>query len=122
MTRVGSCVLWYLGRSFAPELRAWRGNLPLAAVFWGYGVFVSGELAALYALAVYLQQPLVQQMLIVVFGVYTPWILIVIWRSADNAAAFWGTMARWLTMAWALNTLFVLLFLQIDLLVQYGHG
>lgn len=121
MTRVGSYVLWYLGRFFAPELRAWRGDVPLAAVFWGYGVFLSSELAALYALAVYLNQLLIQQMLIIVFGIYTPWILVVIWRCADHAAAFWGTMARWLTMAWGLNTLFVLLFLQIDLLVQYGH-
>jgi len=122
MTKVGSCVLWHLGRFFAPELRAWRGRTPLSAVFWGYGVFLSGELVALYALAVYLEQLLVQQLLIVVFGIYTPWILIVIWRCANNAAVFWGTVARWLTMAWGLNTLFVLLFLQIDLLVQYGHG
>ncbi len=95
--------------------------MPLAAVFWDYGVFLSSELAALYALAVYLNQLLVQQMLIIVFGIYAPWILVVIWRCADHAAAFWGTMASWLTMAWGLNTLFVLLFLQIDLLVQYGH-
>lgn len=122
MTRAGSYLLSYLGRFFAPELRAWHGVMPLAVVFWGYGVFLSCELAALYALAVYLQQLLVQQSLIIMFGIYTPWTLIVIWRCADNAAVFWGTMARWLTMAWGLNTLFVLLFQQIDLLVQYGHG
>lgn len=122
MTRTGSYLSWVLGRYLIPELRAWRGEMPLAAVFWGYGVFVSGELVVLYAIALYLVQLLVQQALIVVIALYTPWILVVIWRCADNAATFWSTMAKWLTVGWGLNTMFVLLFLQFDLLVRYGDG
>ena len=32
---------------FAPELRAWRGRMPLAVVFWGYGVATSMALVIL---------------------------------------------------------------------------
>lgn len=109
----------FIERHLLPERKAWRGEMSLAGVFWVYGVFVSAELAMLYVIALYLDQIWVQQTLILAFGFYTPWVLVAIWRCADNAAPFWATMVRWLNVAWGLNTAFVLLFLQFDLLLRY---
>ncbi|MBA3041012.1 MAG: hypothetical protein KJ670_04075 [Alphaproteobacteria bacterium] len=94
----------------------------MAGVFWVYGVFVSAELAMLHVIALYLDQLWVQQAAILAFALYTPWILVAIWRCAENAASFWATMVRWLNVAWALNTAFILLFLQFDLLLRYAQG
>jgi len=96
--------------------------MSLAAVFWIYGVFVSAELAMLHVIALYLDQIWVQQAVILAFALYTPGILVAIWRCADNASPFWATMVRWLTVAWSLNTAFILLFLQIDLLMRFARG
>lgn len=122
MPRVGPASTLFIERLLVPELRAWRGETSLAVVFWVYGVFVSAELAMLYAIALYLDQLWVQQTTILTFALYTPWILVAIWRCAGNAAPFWGTMVRWLNVAWALNTAFILLFLQFDLLLRYAQG
>ena len=112
----------FIERHLVPELRAWRGEMSLAAVFWIYGVFVSAELAMLHVIALYLDQIWVQQAVILAFALYTPGILVAIWRCADNACPFWATMVRWLTVAWSLNTGFILLFLQVDLLLRYAQG
>lgn len=122
MTRTGSYVWWLLARLFDLEIRAWRGEMPLAVVFWGHGVLASCVLAVLHARALDRGQLLFQQALIFLSVLYTWWILVVIWRCAENAAPFWGTMARWLTVAWGLNTALVLVFLQFDLLVRYAQG
>lgn len=122
MTRTGTYILWQIGRCLAPERRAWRGEMPLAAVFWGYGVAASGELIILHALALYLQHQPLQQALIILSTLYTAWVLMAIWRCSAAATLFWGTMARWLTIAWGLNVAFVLFFLQLDLLVRYAKG
>ena len=122
MTRSGSCVWRFLARFFDPEIRAWRGEMPLAVVFWGHGVLASCVLAVLHARTLDRGQLLFQQALIFLSVLYTWWILFVIWRCAENAAPFWGTMARWLTVAWGLNTALVLVFLQFDLLVRYAQG
>ncbi len=53
---------------------------------------------------------------------YTVWILVAIWRSAPNAGPFWATVARMLTVAWALNAAFVLLFLQTELVLRFDRG
>jgi len=50
---------------------------------------------------------------------YTVWIIVGIWRCSSNAAPFWGGLARLLSVAWTLNTALVLIFLQIDLLVNF---
>jgi hypothetical protein len=97
---------------------AWRGKLDLATVFWGYGVLASSALVVLHATTLLLRQVAFQQVLIVVSGLYTMWILVAIWRCAAGAHPYWGTLARWLTIAWALNTGFVLAFLQIELIVR----
>lgn len=96
--------------------------MPLAFAFWGYGVFASCLLVALHAAAIALGQLAFQQLLVVLSGLYTWWTLVAIWRCAANASALWGTAARWLTVAWAMNTSLVLVFLQLDLLVRYAKG
>jgi hypothetical protein len=107
-----------LARLFEPERMAWRGELDLATVFWGYGVLGSSTLVVLHATALMLRQVAFQQVLIVVSGLYTIWILVAIWRCAARAPSPWGTLERWLTIAWALNTGFVLFFLQLEILVR----
>jgi len=107
---------------FAPELRAWQGRMSLPVVFWGYGVATSMTLAILHATALEAGQLTLQQVLILISVVYTVWILVAIWRCAPNASPFWGTLAQWLTVAWGLNTGFVLFFLQIELVLRYARG
>jgi hypothetical protein len=118
MSRIGSTLrLW-----FAPERRAWHGHMPLATVFWGYGVATSLLIVALHATALQRGQLSVQQALIVLSVGYTVWIVVAIWRSAANADPFRGTLARWLTIAWALNSVLVLFFLQVELALRYARG
>jgi hypothetical protein len=51
---------------------------------------------------------------------YTAWILVSLWRCANNTKdKRWGTLARFLTVAWAGNTILVLTFLQLGLLIKY---
>jgi hypothetical protein len=119
MTLTHARILSFLARFFAPELRAWRGRAALPQVFWGYGVATSLAIAATHAAAVYLERLALQQALIVVSGAYTAFILVAIWRCAENATPFWGTLARWLTVAWALNAAHVLFFLQIELALRH---
>lgn len=106
-------------RFFVPELQAWRGVAPLSLVFWVHGVCGSIVLMLLFVRALYLGQWLFLQALVLVSAAYTPLILVAIWRCAGNADPFWGTLARWLTCAWALNAGMVLFFIQCDLLVRY---
>ncbi len=111
-----------LSRFFGPEMRVWHGDMPLWVVFWGYGVAFSSAIVALFATA-YRQGHTTQvQVLVILSAAYTIWIVTGIWRCSRNAAPFWGDLARWLTVAWALNSAFVLVFLQLDLLVQYAQG
>jgi hypothetical protein len=42
---------------------------------------------------------------------------VAIWRCAANSP--WGSLARGLTVAWAANTVLLLLFLQVDLFAAY---
>jgi len=104
---------------FAPERRAWRGEAPLGVVFWGYGVFASLFLMAIIAAALHLEKWWLLQLLILLSFFYTAWILVAIWRCAKKADLFWGTLAQWLTIAWAFNAAFVLIFLEFNLLEPY---
>ncbi|MCC6890143.1 MAG: hypothetical protein IT536_16560 [Hyphomicrobiales bacterium] len=113
----------FLADFFAVERRAWRGEEPLGKVFWGYGVLASTAIAALYVVAHYTDQIAMQQILLPCFAAYTVWILVSVWRCAAHAReAFWGLMARLLTVVWAANTVMVLGFLQLDLLARYWRG
>ncbi len=107
---------------FTPELGAWQGQVALPIVFWGSGVAMSMALAVLYANALDAGQLAFQQVLVLVSAAYTVWILVAIWRCAQNASPFWGTLARWPTVAWGLNSALVLFFLQIQLMPRYARG
>lgn len=106
-------------RFFVPELQAWRGEGRLSLVFWVHGVYASTVLLLLFVRALCLGQWMLLQALVPVSAAYTLLILVAIWRCAGNADPFWGTLARWLTCAWALNAGMVLFFIQCDLLVRY---
>ena len=64
----------------------WRGNGQLWKIFWIYGVVVSVCLAALIATAAFQKWvgPLGLIAMLVGLVVYTIWVVISIWRCADN--------------------------------------
>jgi hypothetical protein len=41
------------------------------------------------------------------------------WRCAAASTPIWQTLARSLAVAWAANALFVMLFLELDLIARY---
>jgi hypothetical protein len=105
---------------FAAELRAWRGEQPLWKVFWVYGVVTSGVLITFYVIAFYVDRIALRQMLLFCFAPYTAWILVSVWRCANNTEErIWGLFARLLTVAWACNTILILIFLQLNLIIKY---
>lgn len=109
----------FLERLLGLELRAWRGETPPGLVFWLYGVFASTVLLILHARAFELRQWMLLQVLVLLSAAYTVWILVAIWRCAQNAGSSWGGLARWLTFAWGLNAALVLFFLEFDLLMRH---
>jgi hypothetical protein len=105
---------------FAMEIRAWHGEEPLWKVFWVYGVATSVTIVALYVVAFYDGRMALRQVLLPCFAAYTTWILVSVWRCASNTnEKLWSTLARFLTVAWAGNTILVLIFLQLNLLIKY---
>lgn len=105
---------------FAPELSAWRGQQPLWKVFWQYGVAVSSVLIAIYLFAFLIEGVGLRQILILCFAPYTAWILVSIWRCANNAREpFWGMLARFLTVAWACNATMMVVFIEMNLIANY---
>ena len=105
---------------FAAEIRAWHGEEPLWKVFWVYGVATSVTIVVPYVVAFYDGHMALRQVLLPCFAAYTAWILVSVWRCASNTKeTLWGTLARFLTVAWAGNTIFVLIFLQLNLLIKY---
>lgn len=112
----------FWARFFAPEIRAFRGQGDLATVFWGYGVLVSIGLGLLLGGAMVSGDLLLEQALVLLAAAYTGWIVTAIWRNSENADLPLATLARWLTVAWALNSGFVLLFVQMDLLLAWIGG
>ena len=92
--------------------------MPLWKVFWGHGVLVSSLLVWIYALANYQDRVVLREVTILVFAAYTVWVLVAIWRCTINANRFWGSIARWLVVAWAGNIAMLLPFLQLDLLLR----
>ena len=105
---------------FAAEIWAWRGEEPLWKVFWVYGVATSVTIAAFWVVAIYDGRMALRQVLLLCFAAYTAWILVSVWRCAGNTKeTLWGTLARFLTVAWAANTILVLTFLQLNLLIKY---
>lgn len=97
-----------------PIARYWHGEGRLAPLYWIWGV--GGSI--LLALAVAgpplagIAGPVWAALGIAAGGAYTVWILVSIWRCAENidhAVLFgapreaWSWLARYLTFAWAIN-------------------
>ena len=102
----------------------WRGRGPLWKVYWLYGVLGSNVLAGL--LLVLMQRSALAsgwfQILLLVLVAYTVWIVISVWRCAFNVEnPLYGHMARALTVAWAINALMVLGFLELQVLQASGR-
>ncbi len=89
-----------------------RGRSRLWVVFWIYGVLVSH---VLFGAIVYFYRQVGTPTLALMLGgfvLYTAWIMRTIWVDALNVRnETWGYIARWLTVAWALNAVFVSVFL-----------
>lgn len=101
-----------------PIARYWQGHGPLWEVFWLYGVATSAVLAAIFAIALLQEILWLQLVMIVIFAGYTAWIVVSVWRCAPNVTdERLVPIARGLTIAWSLNTLFVLAFLIVDVFV-----
>lgn len=110
----------FVAEFFAVEIRAWHGEEPLWKVFWVYGVATSVTIVALYVVAFYDGRMALRQVLLPCFAVYTTWILVSVWRCASNSKEkLWGTLSRFSTVVWAGNTILVLIFLQLNLLIKY---
>lgn len=100
--------------------RYWRGEGPLWRIYWIYGACGSLLLAAAItcAVAADLIGPATILAALAVGGGYTVWILISIWRCADNVGGEplgmnrngWALLARMLTVAWAINVMAGFLF------------
>jgi hypothetical protein len=105
---------------FAPELSAWRGQQPLWKVFWLYGVVVSSALIGTYLFAFVVDQVALRQILVICFAPYTAWLLVSIWRCANNThELLWSTLARFLTVAWACNAGLAVIFVEMNLIAHY---
>lgn len=75
---------------------------------------------AVYTIAFFTDRVALRQVLLLAFVPYTAWLLISIWRCADNTRErLWSTLARLLTVAWACNTTMIVVFLQINLITRY---
>jgi hypothetical protein len=105
---------------FAPELRAWRGQQPLWKVFWLYGVAASSVLIAVYLFGFLVERVALRQVVVLCFAPYTAWILVSVWRCSHNTREqFWGLLARLLTVAWAFNTIMIVVFVEMNLITHY---
>lgn len=92
-----------------------RGHTPLWMVFWLYGVAASH---LYFAMILYLY-PRVESpamaLLLVGFVAYTAFITRAVWINAGNTGReLYGEIARFLTVAWALNAVLVCGFLFLN--------
>jgi hypothetical protein len=97
----------------------WRGHGPLWKVYWLYGVLGSSLLAVILLLL--MQRGAIDslwfQIVLLLLAAYTVWIVVSVWRCASNVEnPLYGQMARALTVAWAINALLVLGFLELQVL------
>jgi hypothetical protein len=97
----------------------WRGHGPLWKVYWLYGVLGSNLLVLIMLLL--MNQGAIGslwfQLVLVLLAAYTVWIVVSVWRCAFNAEnPLYSHMARALTVAWAINALMVLGFLELQVL------
>lgn len=100
-------------------VRYWNGSGSLWRVFWGYGVVLSSLTIGLIAWAYMMGwiSDLALKGAVLVLFAYTAWILVSVWRCAARRGEedYYAVLARWLTVAWALNAIFVGGFVLLDL-------
>jgi tellurite resistance protein TehA-like permease len=111
----------FLAAFFAPELRAWRGEMQLWKVYWGYGVLGSAALSVVFLAAMREGQRLLQHAILLALALYTVWIVVSVWRCAAHVGPFWRLLARITTIAWACNAALVLSFLESDLIARQAR-
>lgn len=97
----------------------WRGHGRLWKVYWLYGVLGSVILVA--GLLLLIRQGALGtpwfQIVLLLLAAYTVWAVVSVWRCAFNTEnPLYGHMARALTVAWAINALLVLGFLELEFL------
>ncbi len=91
----------------------WRGEGPLWKVYWLYGVLLSTGLAVVIAAAGLRHWVSLPGLIAMLVGlaVYTVWVLVSVWRCAENIEGqpfgydpeLWTAVARTATVAWAIN-------------------
>lgn len=88
-------------------------NKPLKTVFWLYGVLLSHLLWGASLFVYFNGATLATEVLMfAVLLAYTAWILMTIWRCSWNVEKqTYGEIARFLTAAWAINSVLVMSFL-----------
>lgn len=97
----------------------WRGHGPLWKAYWLYGVLGSNVLTIILFWLIQRgpHGTFWSQVVLLLLAAYTVWIVVSVWRCADNVETpLYGHMARALTVAWAINALLVLGFLELELL------
>ena len=97
----------------------WRGHGRLWKAYWLYGILGSNVLALILLLL--MQRGAIGsvwfQFVLLLLAAYTVWIVVSVWRCAFNVEKpMYGHMARALTVAWAINALLVLGFLELQVL------
>lgn len=97
-----------------------RGEGPLWKLFWIWGVLGSWILFGIFILTV--QAVGITWAVVIGSGIvmmpYSVWVLASVWQCAPNVRHdFWGNLARFLTLIWALNLGFVGGFLIKELIV-----
>jgi hypothetical protein len=101
----------------------WRGEGPLWKVYWLYGVLGSTVLALVLLLL--MQRGAIDsawfQLVLLLLAAYTVWIVVSVWRCAFNVEKpLYGHMARALTVAWAINAMMLLGFLELQVVQAIG--
>lgn len=97
---------------FSPD---YHGHQPLARVFWIYGVLFSHLYFAVILMAHHVVSTPLMGLLLVGFVVYTAGILRLVWINAENTQRHeYIPVARYLTVAWAINAVLVSGFLWVD--------
>jgi hypothetical protein len=97
----------------------WQGHGRLWKVYWLYGVLGSNILALLLLLLMERSAlgSMWFQLVLLLLAAYTVWIVVSVWRCAFNVEnPLYGHMAKPLTVAWAINALLVIGFLELKFL------
>lgn len=100
------------------RMMGWAERAPLWRVFWLYGVIPSNLLwaIALGMMSAELHANLVR-ILLAFLLIFTAWIVRAVWLAAPNAVdKRYSAVARALTVAWGINTVLLVFFLQLQLL------